>query len=66
MKRGDIFLTMLPYWSPVIPPAGLATLKSFLEPYGYNVGIVDFNTKLETLHFYYAYFDRSFSVNCCR
>lgn len=57
MKKEHIFLTILPYWSPVIPPAGLSALKAFLQPHGYTVRIVDFNTKLETLTFYYAYFD---------
>ena len=57
MKKKHIFLTILPYWSPVIPPAGLSVLKSFLQPYGYTSRIIDFNTKRETLSFYYDYFD---------
>jgi len=48
---------MLPYWSPVIPPVGLSTLKNFLQSRGYTIRMVDFNTKMETLTFYYAYFD---------
>lgn len=52
-----ILLTILPYWAPVLPPVGLARLKSFLQPYGYEVKIVDLIVKNETLEFYYEYFD---------
>ena len=56
MGKDNIFLTILPYWSPVVPPAGLSVLKAYLEPRGYNVRVIDFNTKEEVLTFYYAYF----------
>jgi radical SAM superfamily enzyme YgiQ (UPF0313 family) len=52
-----ILLGVLPYWAPVLPPVGLARLKSFLTPYGYPVKVVDFIVKNETLAFYYGYFD---------
>ena len=57
MKKKHVFFTVLPYWSPVIPPAGLSALKGFLKPYGYTARVIDFNTKAETLSFYYDYFD---------
>jgi radical SAM superfamily enzyme YgiQ (UPF0313 family) len=52
-----ILLTILPYWSPVIPPVGLAALKSFLQPHGYQVKTVDMVAKMESLQFYYGYFN---------
>lgn len=52
-----ILLGVLPYWAPVLPPVGLARLKSFLTPYGYPVKVVDLIVKNETLEFYYGYFD---------
>lgn len=55
MKK--ILLTILPYWSPIVPPVGLAALKSFLQPHGYKVKAVDVISKMESLKFYYDYFD---------
>jgi len=52
-----ILLTILPYWAPVLPPVGLARLKSFLQANGYEVKIVDLIVKNEALEFYYGYFD---------
>jgi hypothetical protein len=52
-----ILLTILPYWSPIIPPAGIAALKSFLQPRGYRIKAVDTIAKKESLEFYYEYFD---------
>lgn len=52
-----ILLSVLPYWAPVLPPVGLARLKSFLEPRGYEVKIVDLIVKTEALEFYYGYFN---------
>ncbi|NIM15668.1 MAG: radical SAM protein [Candidatus Aminicenantes bacterium] len=52
-----ILLAILPYWAPVLPPVGLARLKSFLQHHGYEVKIIDFIVKNEALEFYYDYFD---------
>jgi hypothetical protein len=52
-----ILLAILPYWAPVLPPVGLARLKSFLQSNGYEAKIVDLIVKNETLEFYYGYFD---------
>ena len=52
-----ILLGILPYWAPVLPPVGLARLKSFLQPHGYEVKVVDLIVKNEALEFYYDYFD---------
>ncbi|MGD2090551.1 MAG: hypothetical protein PVH61_30545 [Candidatus Aminicenantes bacterium] len=52
-----ILLTVLPYWSPIIPPVSIAALKSFLQAYGYQIKTVDIISKTESLKFYYAYFN---------
>ncbi len=52
-----ILLVLLPYWAPVLPPVGLARLKSFLQTNGYVVKVVDLIVKNEALEFYYGYFD---------
>ena len=57
-----ILLTILPYWSPVIPPVGLSVLKGYLEPRGNRVRIVDLNVKTESLKFYYDYFQVLMSI----
>ncbi|HLP58175.1 MAG TPA: radical SAM protein [Candidatus Deferrimicrobium sp.] len=57
LANKNILLAVLPYWAPVLPPVGLARIKSFLKPYGYNVTVVDLIVKNEALEFYYNYFD---------
>jgi len=52
-----ILLVIMPYWAPVLPPVGLARLKSFLQKRGYQIKIIDFIVKNEALEFYYGYFD---------
>ncbi|UCH95481.1 MAG: radical SAM protein [Candidatus Aminicenantes bacterium] len=52
-----ILLVVLPYWAPVLPPVGLARLKTFLRAQGCDVKIVDLIVKNEALEFYYNYFD---------
>jgi radical SAM superfamily enzyme YgiQ (UPF0313 family) len=49
-------LALLPFWDPQIPPPGLACLKSFLQPRGYDIKTVDANTidaLDETYHHYF-------------
>ncbi len=54
LKR--ILLVILPYWDPMIPPMGIASLKSFLQSYGYEVKTIDLIVKQECLDFYDNYF----------
>lgn len=58
-KTGNekILLVILPYWSPMIPPMGMASLKRFLRDYGYPVKTVDLIVKKECLDFYSKYFE---------
>jgi hypothetical protein len=52
-----ILLVLLPYWTPQIPPVGLACLKSYLEPRGYEVTTVDVNVEEQFRDVYGSYFD---------
>lgn len=54
--REKILLVMLPFWSALIPPLGIACLKSFLESRGYRVTAVDANTEGELRACYDNYF----------
>jgi len=38
-----VLLALLPVWDPLIPPLGIACLKSFIRGHGYNVETVDVN-----------------------
>jgi radical SAM superfamily enzyme YgiQ (UPF0313 family) len=56
-SKQKILLAILPYWSPMIPPMGISSLKAFLHNYGYEVKTVDLIVKNESLDFYRDYFD---------
>jgi len=40
-----ILLALMPYWNPLIPPMGLACLKSYLERFGIKAKIIDANVE---------------------
>lgn len=42
-KTMQIRLSIMPFWSPLTPPLGIACLKSYLEQYGYKVHTKDYN-----------------------
>lgn len=42
-KVMQIRLSIMPFWSPLTPPLGIACLKSYLEQYGYEVHTKDYN-----------------------
>lgn len=48
---------LLPFWTPLIPPKGMACLKSFLRKYDYNVKIVDANVEMKFKEIYEEYFE---------
>lgn len=56
--KTKILLALLPYWTPQIPPLGLACLKSYLSRRGYTVKTVDANIELEFNHIHSRYFDQ--------
>ena len=57
MGSQKILLMLLPFWDSLIPPLGLACLKSYLETHGYPVKAVDANVDAELRQFYRHYFD---------
>jgi radical SAM superfamily enzyme YgiQ (UPF0313 family) len=55
--KKKILLAMLPYWDPMIPPNGIAHLKSFLQQRGYQVKAVDVLFEENFQEIYNNYFD---------
>ncbi|MGD2086561.1 MAG: radical SAM protein [Candidatus Aminicenantes bacterium] len=56
--RSKILLMLLPFWPPQIPPMGISCLKSFLQPRGFDVTILDMNIDDEFRgKIYNRYFD---------
>lgn len=52
-----ILLVLLPYWMPLIPPLGIACLKSFLRGHGYGVKTVDANVEASFRNIYDDYLE---------
>jgi len=46
-KKEKILLMVLPFWPLLIPPLGIASLRSYLGKNGYDVSAVDANTEME-------------------
>lgn len=56
-KDEKILLLLLPYWTPQLPPMGIACLKSYLKQQGYNnIVTVDANVEMELREGYDLYF----------
>ena len=55
--KGGILLALLPYWTPQIPPVGIACLKGFLQEHGFEVKAVDANIEGEVRDIYDKYFN---------
>lgn len=56
-KDDKIVLALLPNWAPLIPPMGIAALKSYLKKNGYsNIKIIDANIEDENKSIYSKYF----------
>jgi radical SAM superfamily enzyme YgiQ (UPF0313 family) len=52
-----ILLAILPYWDPLIPPVGIATLKGFLQKHGINnIKTVDVIVEKKFQDIYLSYF----------
>ncbi|MCK4760831.1 MAG: radical SAM protein [Candidatus Aminicenantes bacterium] len=56
-SREKILLAMLPYWTALVPPQGIAHLKTFLQRHHYSVKTKDANTADEFKKYYSEYFD---------
>lgn len=55
--RAEILLAVLPFWTPLIPPLGLACLKSYLQSRGYRVKTLDANIEDRFKEIYRDYFN---------
>lgn len=58
LKQEKVLLTLLPYWTPLIPPMGILSIKSFLQQYGYDVVVNDSNTDEDFKTIYNLYFEK--------
>jgi hypothetical protein len=56
-NKKKILLAILPYWDPMIPPNGIAHLKSFLQGRGYEVKAVDVIVEERFQDIYDSYFN---------
>lgn len=52
-----ILLALMPYWDPLIPPMGIGCLKSYLEPEGFRIEVLDVNVELRFQEIRDRYFD---------
>jgi hypothetical protein len=52
-----VLLALLPFWTPLIPPMGIASLKSYAEKYGHRVKTVDATVEEQFKEVYNRYFD---------
>ena len=57
-----ILLALLPFWTPLNPPLGIASLKTFLQDKGYHVKAVDANVDVESKKIYNQYIE---TLNRC-
>jgi hypothetical protein len=56
-QEGTVLLGLLPFWTPLIPPMGIACLKSFLRRHGYPAVTFDANIEDPFKEIYDEYFD---------
>lgn len=59
-NQKKILLVLLPFWTPMIPPLGIAGLKAFLHRHGFPVRTADANIENNYKEIYNNYF------NCLR
>lgn len=57
MKHKKILLAVFPFWTPIIPPLGLASLKSYVKKYNDNIRTVDLNIEPEFLNIHQSYIE---------
>jgi radical SAM superfamily enzyme YgiQ (UPF0313 family) len=55
-KREKILLALLPFWTPLIPPIGIACLKSYLNKRNYETTTVDAAVEMRFKDSYDRYF----------
>lgn len=63
IKKHKVVLSLMPFWTPLIPPQALAQLKGFIKEHSeHQVKTIDYNVMVEFREFYNKYFStlRSF------
>jgi radical SAM superfamily enzyme YgiQ (UPF0313 family) len=55
MTKDKVVLLLLPYWSPFVPPLGIACLKGFLQHHGFISKAFDANIEPQFSGVYQAY-----------
>ncbi|MCP4215592.1 MAG: radical SAM protein [bacterium] len=56
-KLEKVLLAHLPFWDPLVPPMGIAAIKSFIAKHGYKVKTCDLNVEKKLNQLYNSYFD---------
>ncbi len=56
-EQERILLVLLPFWTPLIPPLGIACIKSFLQQHGYHVRTANANEEESLRGPYNSYFE---------
>lgn len=56
-NRERILLALLPFWTPLIPPIGIACLKSYLAKRNYEAAAIDATVEMRFRELYDQYFD---------
>lgn len=57
VKKDKILLMLLPFWTPLIPPQGIGSLKEHMEKHGYQVRAVDATVETMFRNTYSTYFN---------
>ena len=57
LNREKVLLVLLPFWTPLIPPLGIACLKSYLQLHHWEVKAVDLSVDTVLGQFYEEYFN---------
>ena len=57
MDKPKILLALLPTWTPLIPPQGIARIKGYLQKHNYHVKTVDLNLENEFRDLHKKYFE---------
>lgn len=57
MKYKNVFLALMPFWDPLIPPNGISTLKQYISDLDCKVCTRDYTTIDSLLLFYNRYFE---------
>lgn len=52
-----VLLMLLPFWTPFIPPLGIACIKSYIKKYHYPVKTYDLNNEPEFWQIHHKYID---------